>query len=113
MSETAAVMEKSLEQLIYDVTRAYVYGRFGTRHDERYDWNRSEHVKHKEKIVRDAFLAVRSRTGADFVTFFTGTLCSVHQKLGQQGYLLVAQAFRDEAEVERVRTLTLLALAAA
>ncbi len=67
----------------------------------------------KDKIAREAFLAVRSRTGADFVTYFTGTLCSVSQRVGHEGYLELARALGDDREVERVRSLTLLALSAA
>lgn len=120
MSEQAEVEEeRSLEQVIFKVTRAYVYGRLRSKYD--LDWSgskgddaaRGAYNEKKDKIAREAFLAVRSRTGADFVAYFTGTLCSVNQRIGQQGYLLIADAFRDEAELERVRTLTLLALSAA
>jgi CRISPR-associated protein Cmx8 len=77
----------------------------GTNREEDYQ-------KMRAKVSREAFLAVRSRTGADFVGYFTSTICSVPQRLGERGFLEVARALHDEREVERVRSLTLLALSA-
>ena len=66
----------------------------------------------KEKVAREAFLAVRSRTGADFVAYFTSALCSVPQHASEAKYLEVAHALMDPKSVEQVRSLTLLALSA-
>lgn len=118
MSESESEAPTSLEVLIYRIVRSYVSGRLGSKYDLKWspdsgDGERSEYNKRKDKIARDAFLAVRSRTGADFVAYFTGTLCSVNQRIGQQGFLTVAAKLRNDAEIEHIRTLTLLALSAA
>jgi CRISPR-associated protein Cmx8 len=97
-----------------------VFGRLKSKYDLSWDpalaaanptWKKNYEDK-KEKIARDAFLAVRSRTGADFVGYFTSTICSVPQRLNERAFLEVARALHDEREVERVRSLTLLALSA-
>jgi CRISPR-associated protein Cmx8 len=66
----------------------------------------------REKVAREAFLAVRSRTGADFVAYFTATLCSVPQRASEAKYVEIARALMDPKSAERVRSLTLLALSA-
>jgi CRISPR-associated protein Cmx8 len=119
MSDAASEDEKTLEHLIYQATRAYVFGRLKSKYDLSWDselaanpaWKKTYEEK-KEKVAREAFLAVRSRTGADFVGYFTSTICSVPQRLNERAFLEVARALHDEREVERVRSLTLLALSA-
>jgi CRISPR-associated protein Cmx8 len=71
-----------------------------------------DYSEKKEKVAREAFLAVRSRTGADFVTYFTSTLCSVPQHASEETFLEIARALMDPKDVEKVRSLTLLALSA-
>ena len=117
MSDTESPDGRSLEELVFRVVQAYVFGHLKSKYD--LEWKEvagkgeeSAYNEKKEKLAREAFLGVRSRTGADFVAYFTGTLCSVHQRVGQQGYLRLAQAMHDPNEVERLRSLTLLALAA-
>lgn len=119
VAETEAEAEKSLEELVYRAVRTYVYGRLGSKYDLQWDATKAvvpswklDYEKKREKVARDAFLAVRSRTGADFVSYFTGTLCSVPQRLDDRGYLQIARAFTSEGGIERVRSLTLLALSA-
>jgi CRISPR-associated protein Cmx8 len=119
MSDAASEDEKTLEHLIYQATRSYVFGRLKSKYDLSWDpalaanptWKKNYEEK-KEKVAREAFLAVRSRTGADFVGYFTSTICSVPQRLNERAFLEVARALHDEREVERVRSLTLLALSA-
>ncbi len=110
--------EKKLEDYVYGAVRSYVISKL----DQKYGlvWDKvkdnpklkDEYSQKKEKVARGAFLAVRSRTGKDFVDYFTGTLCSVTQRVGQRGFQVLAKALFDEREVERVRSLTLLALSA-
>jgi CRISPR-associated protein Cmx8 len=64
----------------------------------------------KEKVARDAFLAIRSRTGQDFVDYFVSTLCSVSQSMNEQRFLALTKALVEDTD--KVRTLTMLALAA-
>lgn len=119
MSETEPDNPRNLEEIIFSIARTYVFGKLKSKYD--LDWSssskseagKSAYNDKKDKVAREAFLAVRSRTGADFVSYFTGTLCSVRQRIGQEGYQLVAQALRDEQRLEEIRSLTLLALAAA
>lgn len=118
MKEASSDNEKTLEQLIYQITRKYVLGRLASKY--QLEWkavkgtaDEKAYNDKKEKVAREAFLAVRSRTGMDFVSYFTGTICSVSQWLNETSYLEIARALHDEHEVERVRSLTLLALSAA
>jgi CRISPR-associated protein Cmx8 len=126
MSENEPDALKDRNKLIFEIVRTYVFGKLKSKYG--LEWNPSwgsdsERAENgegkkeayndkKEKIAREAFLAVRSRTGSDFVTYFTGTLCSVHQRIGPKGYHIVAQALQDDDSLEEVRSLTLLALAA-
>jgi CRISPR-associated protein Cmx8 len=64
----------------------------------------------KEKVAKDAFLAVRARTGTDFATYFVSTLCSVPQRVGEARYQILARALLEKPET--ARTITLLALSA-
>ncbi len=49
-----------------------------------------------------------------FVSYFTGTICSVSQWLNESSYLELAGALTpgNDAQIEHVRSLTLLALSA-
>ncbi|HEU4733911.1 MAG TPA: type I-MYXAN CRISPR-associated protein Cmx8 [Kofleriaceae bacterium] len=117
MTESTGESEKTLEQLIYQVVRTYVLGKLASKHGHKWDEvkgtaKEKDYNEKKEKVAREAFLAVRSRTGMAFVSYFTGTICSVSQWLNEKSYLEIAQALHDEREVERARSLTLLALSA-
>lgn len=71
----------------------------------------NEYAEMKEKIARDAFLAIRSRSNKeDFIEYFISTICSVSQHLNQQAYLKVAEELFSRTE--DIRTLTMLALSA-
>lgn len=118
MKETTDDEPKTLEQLVYQAVRTYVLGRLSSKYGLK--WSdvganpalKSDYEDKKSKLAREAFLAVRSRTGDDFVSYFTATLCAVPQRLGEHGYLELARALANESEVERIRSLTLLALSA-
>jgi CRISPR-associated protein Cmx8 len=70
-----------------------------------------EYQEMKEKLARDAFLAIRSRSNKeDFIEYFASTICSVSQHLNQQAYLKVAEDLFSRTE--DIRTLTMLALSA-
>lgn len=118
MKEASSGNEKTLEQIVYQIARNYVLGRVASKY--QLEWKAVKgsagekgYNEKKEKIAREAFLAVRSRSGMDFVSYFTGTICSVSQWLNEASYLEIARALHDEHQVERVRSLTLLALSAA
>ena len=67
----------------------------------------------KERVAREAFLAVRSRAGADFAAYFATTLGPSPHRLHEADLALLARHLRDDRLRGDVRTLTLLALAAA
>lgn len=118
MKQDVADEEQTLEHLIFRRVQAYVLGK--TERKYELSWSRAqgnpnkeaEYREKREKVAREAFLAVRSRTGADFVAYFTATICSVPHSAGEQRFLTVARALMDPRESERVRSLTLLALSA-
>jgi CRISPR-associated protein Cmx8 len=119
MKEVERADQKSVEQLVYQAVRTYVYRKLSFKYGLEWDEARAaaetwkhEYEEKKSKVARDAFLAVRSRTGADFIAYFTSTICSVPQHMGDQGYLAIAHAFNDADQIERIRSLTLLALSA-
>lgn len=111
--------EPTLEHRVYRMIRSFVTQRLVMKHGHDWTWERvkgtpreNEYNDKKAKIARDAFLAVRSRTGADFIGYFMSTICSVPQHLGETGFIEVARALHDEKQIEHVRSLTLLALSA-
>jgi CRISPR-associated protein Cmx8 len=118
MKEDVPETEQTLEHLIFRRVQAYVLGKTERKYD--LSWQKvqgnpaqqKEYGEKKEKVAREAFLAVRSRTGADFVSYFTSTLCSVPQHASEGKYLQIARALMDPKSVEQVRSLTLLALSA-
>jgi CRISPR-associated protein Cmx8 len=114
-SEGQAPEPKSLEELIHQTMLSYVVQKLESKHklrwdDMKTDAQKKEYSDKKNKLAKDAFLAVRSRTGGAFVDYFAGTLCSVTQNRSKGNYMLVAHALQNETD--RVRTLTLLALSA-
>ena len=117
-----------LEKLIYDLVRNYVHRKTENKcgikwedikkrpkirdeksKSERLDIPR-EYSEAREKIVSDAFLAMRSRREQDFVDYFTATICSVGQYLPAEDFPTVAQALIQKSD--EVKTITLLALSA-
>jgi CRISPR-associated protein Cmx8 len=118
MKEDVTDAEQSLEHMIYRRVQSYVLGKT----DRKYDltWEKAkgrpdqekDYREKREKVAREAFLAVRSRTGPDFVSYFTSTICSIPQHANEERFRVLAAALMDPIEVERVRSLTLLALSA-
>lgn len=112
------VGEKNLDVLVYEMIRNYVMrkaeGKSGASWAKAKDDPRLKKAweDQKQRAAGDAFLAVRSRTGADFVDYFVGTLCSRGQYLRGGRFDTIAAALRDPTTSHDVRTLTLLALSA-
>jgi CRISPR-associated protein Cmx8 len=118
---TAAVaygdpVELSCEALVYRVVGIYLQRKLKSKY--QLEWSavkdtpsrHKEYEETKEKVAREAFLAVRSRSGLDFADYFASTLCSVSQPLSEQQYVTLAQALYEDTD--KVRTLTMLALSA-
>ena len=108
---------RGIEEIVYAAVGTYISARLRSRHDLAWEdvkdgdgGKRKEYDDKREKVAREAFLAVRARSGGDFTSYFAGTLCSGGQYLSAADYRLLAGALHREPE--RVRTLTLLALSA-
>jgi CRISPR-associated protein Cmx8 len=64
----------------------------------------------REKVCTGAFLAIRSRhSREDFVSYFTGTICSVPQFLPESEYDALAESLLTD-KWEEVKSLSMLAL---
>jgi CRISPR-associated protein Cmx8 len=104
------------ETLVYRVVGMYLRGKLSTKYQLEWEsvkdnpGKRKEYEEAREKIAREAFLAVRSRNGLDFADYFASTLCSVTQPLSERQYVALAQALYEDTD--KVRTLTMLALSA-
>lgn len=115
-TETKASVPKTLESIIYQLVRTYIRSKLEGKYQKTWksEWSqqeKDEYNKLKGKIARETFLAIRSRTDADFTEYFASTLCSYYQfSLSGDGFDLVAKALQEENE--KVRTLTMLALSA-
>lgn len=108
--------QRSIEKLVYEVVGQYT--RKKTRLKSGIEWETAKGNPEKErayndareKVGRDAFLAARSRTGADFADYFASSLCSVPQYLKDDDMVELSRALRERPE--EIRTMTLLALSA-
>ncbi|MBI5547834.1 MAG: hypothetical protein HY901_28460 [Deltaproteobacteria bacterium] len=107
--------ERTPESLVLQIVTTYisrrVESRTGMRWAEVQGSPREKDFKEaKTKVAKDAFLAVRARTGGDFVNYFATTLCSVAQHVDDESYFTLSQQLHSDTD--RIRTLTLLALSA-
>jgi CRISPR-associated protein Cmx8 len=115
-TESNEPVKLSCEALVYRVVGIYVQRKLKSKY--QLEWSavkdtpsrHKEYEETKEKVAREAFLAVRSRSGLDFADYFASTLCSVSQPLSEQQYVTLAQALYEDTD--KVRTLTMLALSA-
>lgn len=124
MAETTSPIPQSLEKRVYDMISSYV--RHKTEARSRIKWEDfkdkrtpdgkmaipSEYLEARKKVCADVFLAMRSRREQDFIGYFTGTICSVPQFLPPDEYVFVSQTLLEEGGWEKVKTLSMLALAA-
>jgi len=107
---------KPLESVVLDVVGRYVSRKLSNKYDLEWksastsEAGKKEYDDKKTKVAKEAFLAVRARTGADFIDYFVSTLCSVPQYLPEPTFLILSQQLY--ADPQRIRTLTLLALSA-
>lgn len=111
-----AANELSEEALVYRLVGVYLAGKLKSKHgiewrDVKDDQSRrADYEMKREKLAREAFLAVRSRTGQDFVDYFVSTLCSVAQSMSEPRFIALTKALLDDTD--KIRTLTMLALSA-
>lgn len=115
-SDMSESNQPSLESLIYRLVGIYLSARLHSKYGlewkkvEGDDAKKKDYSEKREKLAKDAFLAIRSRTGSDFVDYFSGTIFSEPQRMGEGDFAAVARALLDHTD--EVRTLTLLALSA-
>lgn len=124
MVETTAPKPQSLEKRIYDMIGAYVRqkteAKSGIKWADFKDKKTAEgkmlipraYLEARQKVCADVFLAMRSRRDQDFIEYFTGTICSVPQFLPPDDYVFVSQTLLEDDGWEKVKTLSMLALAA-
>ena len=114
--ELNEVANVNCEALVYRVVGIYLQRKLSAKY--QLEWSavredpgkRKDYEEAREKVAREAFLAVRSRSGMDFTDYFASTLCSVSQPLSEKQYVALAQALYEDTD--KVRTLTMLALSA-
>jgi CRISPR-associated protein Cmx8 len=114
--ERNEVASVNCEALVYRVVGIYLQRKLSSKY--QLEWSavrddpgkRKDYEEAREKVAREAFLAVRSRSGMDFTDYFASTLCSVSQPLNERQYVALAQALYEDTD--KVRTLTMLALSA-
>lgn len=108
---------RNIDKIVFDLVKSYVFTKLRVKY--QMEWSKvkdnpeqkKKYEDNKEKIAKDAFLAVRSRSEqSDFINYFTSTLCSVPQFLSAEEYSVLTQLLYDDNE--RIRTLTMLALSA-
>lgn len=105
-----------VEKLVYDFVGTFVRRRLESKYQLKWaevkddPKRKASYEEKKEKVAKEAFLAIRSRSGEDFVAYFSSTLGSVPQFLKEDDFAFLARALRDRTE--EMRTLTLLALSA-
>lgn len=108
--------DKPLEGVVLDLVGRYLSRKLKSKYDLEWesaqstDGGKRNYEEKKGKLAKDAFLAVRARTGADFIEYFVSTLCSVPQFLPEERFLSLSKQLYQETD--RVRTLTMLALSA-
>ena len=100
---TQDMYDEKLARRVFYVIKDYVNRRARDKKDR-------EISEAKEKVAKDAFLAMRSRRDEDFVEYFTGSICSVPHHLPEEEYLAVSEALIEAPET--VKNLAMLALSA-
>lgn len=107
---------RTAEQLVYRAVGSYLSQKLKSKHDLTWQAASGDQAgeqkfsEARQKLAREVFLAVRSRTGADFIDYFAATLYSVPHHMSEDVYADFARALY--ADPDRIRTLTLLALSA-
>lgn len=110
-----------LAQRIYRLIGAYVEHRTDERakikratlpkDEEGHTLYTKDYREAREKVAKDAFLAMRGRNGRDFIEYFTGTICSVPQYFGGgDEFVEISLALIDKTET--IKDLSMLALSA-
>lgn len=102
-----------LPDLVFRITTHYLQGMLRSKYQMQWLEQKDKPKKwndNKEKLAKEALLAMRSRTGDDFIAYVSTTVFAVAQGLNKEDYMLVADALLKETET--FRTLLMLAFSA-
>ncbi len=107
--------ESGLPELLYRVARNYLGGMLDTKYqlrwtDEGTQKNPHDYNEKRGKLAREALLAMRSRTGSDFIEYVTTTIFSVSQHMPKEDYVRMSDSLLKDTET--YRTLLMLAFSA-
>ena len=129
MTSTSSV-HQTLSQRVHSLVKAYVYRKSESKSGIKWNDFKDKRVKDestgkerinippkyreiREKVCTDAFLRIRAcKAREDFVSYFTGTICSVPQYLPEVEYQTVANAILSDEQWEEVKALAMLSLSA-
>ena len=121
-------IDQDLMERVYSLVRSYVFRKTETKSGIKWDDFKGNRVvdpstgkerldvpekyrETREKVCTDSFLRLRAcHAREDFVSYFTGTICSVPHYLPEVEYQAVAQAILNEERWEDVKALAMLAL---
>lgn len=106
--------ESVLPALLYRVATNYLSGILQSKHD--LSWNDEtkqdpqKYNEKKEKLAREALLAMRSRTDKDFIAYVTTSVFSVAQNMSKDDFIVISRGLLEDTET--FRTLLMLAFSA-
>lgn len=127
MTSVLSVEDKTAER-VYKLVQSYVFRRTESKSGVKWNDFKDRKVRDpvtnreridvpqryreaREKICTDAFLRLRAcRAKEDFVSYFTGTICSVPHYLPEDEYQPVADTILNDRRWEEVKALAMLAL---
>jgi CRISPR-associated protein Cmx8 len=127
MTDVSSVDDNTRER-VYKLVQTFVFRKTETKSGIKWDDFRNKKVKDpntnrekidvpqryretRERICTDAFLRLRAcHAKEDFVSYFTGTICSVPHYLPETEYQALANAILSDARWEEVKALAMLAL---
>jgi CRISPR-associated protein Cmx8 len=119
---------ENITDRVYKLVQAYVFRKTESKSGIKWDDFKNKRVKdpvtkreridvpqryrdQRERICTDAFLRFRAcHAKEDFVSYFTGTICSVPHYLPEAEYQALADALLSDEQWEEVKALAMLAL---
>lgn len=103
-----------LPMFVYRIATRYLTGmlseKYGLTWSDETKRNPGKYNESKEKLAREALLAIRSRTGPAFIEFVATKIFSMAQGMPKEEFQTVSDALLNHSEV--FRTLLMLALSA-
>lgn len=103
-----------LPMFVYRIAMRYLTGmlneKYGLTWSDETKRNPGKYNEYKEKLAREALLAIRSRTGPAFVEYVATKIFSMAQGMPKEEFQVVSDALLNHSEV--FRTLLMLALSA-